>query len=85
MRVDILRARIRETGLPMVYVNMVGAQDELVFDGGSFVLDGNGKMVAKMAQFEEGHRDRRIRRRARRARSDRAASSRWRRRSMRRS
>jgi NAD+ synthase (glutamine-hydrolysing) len=55
VRVDILRARIRETGLPMVYVNMVGAQDELVFDGGSFVLDGNGEMVAKMAQFEEGH------------------------------
>ena len=55
VRVDILRARIRETGLPMVYVNMVGAQDELVFDGGSFVLDGNGEMVAKMAQFEEGN------------------------------
>jgi NAD+ synthase (glutamine-hydrolysing) len=55
VRVDILRARIRETGLPMVYVNMVGGQDELVFDGGSFVLDGNGEVVAKMAQFEEGH------------------------------
>lgn len=55
VRVDILRARIRETGLPMVYVNLVGGQDELVFDGGSFVLDGVGELVARMAQFEEGH------------------------------
>ncbi len=55
VRVDILRARIRETGLPMVYVNLVGAQDELVFDGGSFVLDKDGALVAKMPQFEEGH------------------------------
>ncbi|MFM0214379.1 NAD+ synthase [Paraburkholderia caledonica] len=53
VRFDILRARIRETGLPMVYVNMVGAQDELVFDGGSFVLDAQGELVAKMPQFEE--------------------------------
>ena len=55
VRIDILRARIRETGLPMIYVNMIGAQDELVFDGGSFVLDAQGELVAKMAQFEEGH------------------------------
>ncbi|MEX3605510.1 MAG: NAD+ synthase [Burkholderia sp.] len=53
VRIDILRARIRETGLPMVYVNLVGGQDELVFDGGSFVLDGAGELVARMAQFEE--------------------------------
>ncbi|OXH82396.1 hypothetical protein CA830_37695, partial [Burkholderia multivorans] len=55
VRVDILRARIRETGLPMVYVNLVGGQDELVFDGGSFVLDGQGTLVAQMPQFDEGH------------------------------
>ncbi|WP_262054930.1 NAD+ synthase, partial [Burkholderia thailandensis] len=55
VRIDILRARIRETGLPMVYVNLVGGQDELVFDGGSFVLDGAGELVAKMPQFEEGN------------------------------
>ncbi|KWU25899.1 MULTISPECIES: NAD+ synthase [Burkholderia] len=55
VRIDILRARIRETGLPMVYVNLVGGQDELVFDGGSFVLDGDGALVAKMPQFDEGH------------------------------
>lgn len=55
VRMEILRARIRETGLPMVYVNLVGGQDELVFDGGSFVLDASGELVAKMPQFEEGH------------------------------
>ncbi|WAS53466.1 NAD+ synthase [Burkholderia ambifaria] len=55
LRIDILRARIRETGLPMVYVNLVGGQDELVFDGGSFVLDAQGALVAKMPQFDEGH------------------------------
>ncbi|MBR8330900.1 NAD+ synthase [Burkholderia ambifaria] len=54
LRIDILRARIRETGLPMVYVNLVGGQDELVFDGGSFVLDAQGALVAKMPQFDEG-------------------------------
>ncbi|WP_118183796.1 NAD+ synthase [Paraburkholderia phosphatilytica] len=53
VRVDILRARIRETSLPMIYVNMVGGQDELVFDGGSFVLDAAGEVVAKMPQFVE--------------------------------
>jgi NAD+ synthase (glutamine-hydrolysing) len=54
-RVEILRARIAETGLPMVYVNLVGAQDELVFDGGSLVLDAKGELVARMPQFVEGH------------------------------
>jgi NAD+ synthase (glutamine-hydrolysing) len=54
VRADILRTRIAETGLPMIYVNMVGAQDELVFDGGSFVLDGHGEVSARMPQFVEG-------------------------------
>ncbi|MBI0327622.1 NAD+ synthase [Burkholderia plantarii] len=55
VRVETVRARIRETGLPVVYVNLVGGQDELVFDGGSFVLDGAGELVARMPQFEPGH------------------------------
>lgn len=54
-RVDIVRARVAETGLPTVYVNLVGGQDELIFDGGSFVLDAQGQMVARMPQFVEGH------------------------------
>jgi NAD+ synthase (glutamine-hydrolysing) len=49
----VLRAPIREAGLPVVQVKMVGAQDEPVFDGGSFVLDGQSQLVAKMARFEE--------------------------------
>lgn len=54
VRLDITRARVAQTGLPLVYANMVGAQDELVFDGGSFVLDAQGAVVARMAQFDEG-------------------------------
>lgn len=38
---------------PMVYVNMVGGQDELVFDGGSFAVDKKGKILAQNARFEE--------------------------------
>jgi len=38
---------------PMVYVNMVGGQDELIFDGGSFALDKKGKVIAQNARFEE--------------------------------
>ena len=40
--------RSRETGLPMVYLNQVGGQDELVFDGGSFVVDGTGTLAAAL-------------------------------------
>jgi NAD+ synthase (glutamine-hydrolysing) len=54
VRLDIVRARIRETGLPVIYTNLVGGQDELVFDGDSFVLDSTGALMARMAQFEEG-------------------------------
>ena len=53
VRLDIIRARIRETGLPVVYVNAIGGQDELVFDGGSFVLDGGGERIAQLPQFVE--------------------------------
>jgi len=38
---------------PMVYVNMVGGQDELIFDGGSFALDRKGKVIAQSVRFEE--------------------------------
>ena len=40
-------ARVTETGLPLVYVNQVGGQDELAFDGASFVLAGNARLVAQ--------------------------------------
>ncbi len=45
MREEVLRARVKETGLPIVYVNQMGGQDDLVYDGGSMVFDATGKMV----------------------------------------
>ena len=45
-------ARVVETGLPLVYVNMVGGQDDQVFDGGSFVLNPGGAMVLSLPMFE---------------------------------
>lgn len=52
-RYDVLRKRIHETGMSAVYVNMVGGQDELVFDGGSFAMDRSGKLTFQSAVFEE--------------------------------
>jgi NAD+ synthase (glutamine-hydrolysing) len=46
-----LRARQVEAPVPIAYVNLVGGQDELVFDGGSFVLDAGGEVVARASQF----------------------------------
>lgn len=52
VRLDYARERVRETGLALVYVNQVGGQDELVFDGASFVLDGKGKILVQLPAFE---------------------------------
>ena len=52
-RRQVAQARCEETQLPMVYVNMVGGQDELVFDGGSMVLDRDGRLIHQAAQFVE--------------------------------
>ena len=46
-------ARVAETGLPLAYVNQVGGQDELVFDGASFVLNADGKLALQMPAWEE--------------------------------
>ncbi len=46
-------ARARETGLPVVYVNRVGGQDELVFDGASFVVDGSGALAQQVPAWHE--------------------------------
>jgi NAD+ synthase (glutamine-hydrolysing) len=51
-RLAVLTERVRETGCPIVYVNQVGGQDELVFDGASLVV-GPGGLLASAAQFEE--------------------------------
>jgi NAD+ synthase (glutamine-hydrolysing) len=52
-REDIVRRCVNELRLPVVYVNMLGGQDELVFDGNSFVMDGDGAVVMRAPPFEE--------------------------------
>ena len=52
-RENVVRARVAEVGIPVVYVNHVGGQDELVFDGGSFVMDADGEVVYRARAFEE--------------------------------
>jgi NAD+ synthase len=52
VRVQLAVRRVTETGLPLVYVNQVGGQDELVFDGGSFVLDAECNLQVQLAMFE---------------------------------
>ena len=52
-RVETARARVQDTGLPLVYVNLVGGQDEVVFDGGSFVMNADGEIIRQLPFFEE--------------------------------
>jgi NAD+ synthase (glutamine-hydrolysing) len=52
-RLEICRERARQTGAWIVYVNAVGGQDELVFDGGSMVVTAEGELVARAAMFRE--------------------------------
>ena len=52
-RLEVLRERIAATGMPIVYANLVGGQDELVFDGASMVLDASGNLRAQLRRFEE--------------------------------
>ena len=53
-RERLLAERSRETGLPIVYVNLMGGQDELVFDGNSLVSSGDGRVVLRAPSFQEG-------------------------------
>src|ERR1700729_4276650 len=53
-REQVARARSRDVGLPLAYVNLVGGQDELVFDGNSFVMNAQGEIVLRAPAFEEG-------------------------------
>ncbi len=52
-RHDIMRERARQTGMAAVYVNLVGGQDELVFDGASFVVNQHGTVTQQLPAFEE--------------------------------
>lgn len=53
-REHVVGQRVQETRLPVVYLNMVGGQDELVFDGGSFVMDADGEIAFRAKPFKEG-------------------------------
>jgi NAD+ synthase (glutamine-hydrolysing) len=53
-RETVVRQRVLDVKLPVVYVNCVGGQDELVFDGNSFVMDAVGNVVMRAPAFEEG-------------------------------
>jgi NAD+ synthase len=53
MRHQLAAQRVGESGLPLIYVNQVGGQDELVFDGASFALDAERKLVCQLPAFEE--------------------------------
>ena len=53
-RWQVLAQRATEQNIPMVYVNQVGGQDELVFDGGSFAVNANGELAMVAPDFEEG-------------------------------
>jgi NAD+ synthase (glutamine-hydrolysing) len=52
-RYSVMRERVKETGTPLVYVNLVGGQDELVFDGSSFVLGADGAVTHQLPAFRE--------------------------------
>ncbi len=54
MRETQVKKRVMDVQLPIIYVNMVGGQDELVFDGGSFAMLADGEMAFRAPAFEEG-------------------------------
>jgi NAD+ synthase (glutamine-hydrolysing) len=51
---EVVGRRVGETGIPLVFVNLVGGQDELVFDGNSFVMDAYGRVTTRAPAFTEG-------------------------------
>jgi NAD+ synthase (glutamine-hydrolysing) len=53
-REGVVRDRIKECGVPVVYVNLCGGQDELVFDGNSFVMNAQGELVFRAPAYVEG-------------------------------
>ena len=55
-RMNVAVARVTETGLPLLYLNQVGGQDELVFDGASFVINADAGLAAQLPAWEEAIR-----------------------------
>jgi len=54
VRLSLVSQRARQAGAPLVYVNMTGGQDDLVFDGDSIVVNSSGEVIARAPQFEDG-------------------------------
>ncbi len=54
IRLPLVQRRAQEAQAPVVYVNQIGGQDELVFDGDSFVVDAEGTLLARVPQYAEG-------------------------------
>ena len=52
-RLAVATARVVESGLPLVYLNQIGGQDELVFDGASFIVNADCALAARLPAFEE--------------------------------
>jgi len=61
-RLEIVAERVRDAGVPLVYLNQVGGQDELVFDGASFALKANGDLAASLPAFTDALEVLRLRR-----------------------
>ncbi|HEY1709924.1 MAG TPA: NAD+ synthase [Rhizomicrobium sp.] len=53
MRINLIAARVKESGLPLIYLNQVGGQDELVFDGASLVANPDGRIAVSLPGWEE--------------------------------
>ena len=54
VRASLVRRRAREIGAALIYVNMTGGQDDLVFDGDSIAVSATGELIARAPQFDEG-------------------------------
>ncbi len=54
VRTNLVRQRTQETGLPLVYLNQLGGQDELVFDGGALIADATGTLAGRAPRWQDG-------------------------------
>ncbi|HWU56142.1 MAG TPA: NAD+ synthase [Rhizomicrobium sp.] len=53
VRLELARSRVAESGLPLIYLNQLGGQDEVVYDGASFVLNADGEIAVALPGWEE--------------------------------
>jgi NAD+ synthase len=53
VRLELARSRVRESGLPLIYLNQLGGQDEVVYDGASFVLNADGEIAVALPGWQE--------------------------------